>query len=149
MAAEPAYRYSYPEQRPEAKPSIRVVPGRGRKSDTLPSAVILYAKILAVVFVGFALLGFVRIGLASATVTTALSSEALSSQLEAARSTGNSLEVRESYLSNPTYIKTESAKLGMVQPSETASLSLAADIVSTDAQGNLSLSKSLAVTSQG
>ncbi len=149
MAAEPAYRYSYPQQRPETAPSIRVVPGRGRQSDSSASSVLLFAKVLAAVFVVFALLGFVRIGLASATVTTTLSTEALSTQLENARSAGNSLQVRESNLSNTTHIKTESAKLGMVQPSETAAIALPADIVATDTQGNLSLSKSLTIAAQG
>lgn len=146
-----ARAYQYPERAPERSPRIRVVPGQKptTRQETIPPSVLFVTKIMAVFFVVFALLGFVRIGLASATVTTAVSTEDVLAQIEAARSTGNELEVRESYLSNPTYLKSEAARLSMVTPTETTVISLDPDIVSTDREGNLSLVGSLKIASQG
>ncbi|MEQ3363194.1 cell division protein FtsL [Raoultibacter massiliensis] len=156
MGAAPAYRY--PERMPERSPRVRVVPG-GRpqnRPDTVSSSAIFLAKAFAVVLVVFALLGFVRIGLASATVTTALSADELSTNIDSARSEGNELEVRQSYLSNPTNVKQEAAsKLGMSEPEQALTITLEADVVATDASGNLSLASSVeaasaqAATAQG
>lgn len=147
--AAPAYRY--PERAPQRAPRIQVVPGKGRPTapKTLPSSAVLFARIVAVFFIVFALLGFVRIGLASATVTTAVATEDITTQIDSARSTGNELEVRESYLSNPTYLRSEATKLNMSEPTETGSLTLPADVVITDSAGNLSLSGSLKAATQG
>lgn len=153
--SDPALAYQYPERvperAPERSPRIRVVPGQrpNREVEELPSVVLLVAKIVAVFFVVFALLGFVRIGLASATVTTAVATEDVLEQIDYARSAGNELEVRESHLSNPTYLKAEAAKLSMTAPSETTVISLEPDVVVTDDSGNLSLVGSLKLASQG
>lgn len=145
--AAPAYRY--PEYEPKRSPRIQVVPGRGKVSDGLPSSLIMAAKILAVFLVVFALIGFARIGLASATVTTTVASEEISTQIESARSAGNNLEVRESHLSNPSYLKAEATKLKMREAGGTASLVLGEDIVKTDTEGNLSLARSLKAATLG
>lgn len=156
MGAAPAYRY--PEWIPRQSPRVRVVPGGkpSYRSDSIPSSAVFLAKVLAVAFVVFALLGFVRIGLASATVTTALSAGELSTDIDSARSEGNELEVRQSYLSNPANVKQEAAsRLGMSEPEGTLAIALAEDVVATDANGNLSLSTSIraasaqATTAQG
>ncbi len=150
--AAPAYQYRSAERAPQQfEPRIRVVPGRGagQAQNTLPSSVIFLAKVFAVILVVFALLGFVRIGLASATVTTALSSQEISTEIEAARSAGNSLEVRESYLSNPSNIRLEASKLKMAAATDASVITLPKDVVITDEQGNLSLSMSLAAATQG
>lgn len=150
--AAPAYRY--PERAPQRAPQkttpVRVVPGQGKPTtvDALPSSVIMIAKIFAVFFIVFALLGFVRIGLASATVTTAVATEEVASKIESERSAGNELEVRESYLSNPTNLKAEATKLKMGAASETGILTLSKDVVVTDSAGNLSLIGSLRAASQ-
>ncbi len=103
-----------------------------------------------ILVVVFAVVACVRIGLTSATVSTAIASENTAAQVESARSTGNDLEVQESYLTNPTYVKNiASTQLGMAAPAETTTISLADDVVATDAQGNLSLADSLAVAAQG
>lgn len=148
MGAAPAYRY--PERAPERAPRVRVVPGGkpASRTDSVSSSAIFLAKAFAAVLVVFALLGFVRIGLASATVTTALAADELSTNISSARSEGNELEVRQSYLSNPSSVKQEAAsRLGMSEPSEALTITLGEDVVATDANGNLSLSASVQAAS--
>ena len=48
-------------------------------------------------------------------------------------------------MSNPTNLQRETEGLGMVPATEIAAITLPEDVVQTDADGNLSLSKSLAV----
>lgn len=147
----PAYRYT--ERAPKPAPDIHVVPGRGRQADTdtLSSSVLFLAKAFAVLMVVFAVLGFVRIGLASATVNTAVATEEVSSQIDSVRSAGNDLEVRDSHLSNSSNIKSQASDLKMAEATEVTVINLPADVVTTDAAGNLSLSGSLkaAALSQG
>lgn len=139
--------------RPERQrtPDISVMPGRRQQaqSQPLPSSIIFLAKTIAVVLVVLALLGCVRITLSSATVTTALETRELSSQIDSARSEGNSLEVAQSSLSNPTRIKDAATQLGMSAPAYVATIDLSGDVVVIDAAGNLSLSGSAAVLAQG
>ena len=153
MAGAPAYRYQEParapRRAPQQSPRIKVVPGKGRQaSEGLSPTILAIAKVSAVMLVLFALMGFVRIGLASATVSTAVSSSELSSQIENARSQGNDLEVKQSFLSNPTSIKQQASDLKMAE-GEAVSLTLSKDIVSTDGRGNLSLSQSIKALAQG
>lgn len=147
--AAPAFSYNYPERRPERpqRPPVRVVPGRRTVTQTqgVPSAVILLAKIAAVVLVLGSLLCFARIGLASAAVTTSLESQQLSSQISNARSGGNNLEVVQSSLSNPTHVKTEASRLEMVAPETVGTITLGTDVVAVDSQGDLSLSESMRI----
>ena len=148
MGAAPAYRY--PERIPEQSPRVRVVPGGkpSKNPDSIPSSAVFLAKVFAAVLVVFALLGFVRIGLASATVTTALSADEISTSIDSARSEGNELEVRQSYLSNPANVKQEAAsRLGMAEPGEALTITLGEDVVATDANGNLSLASSVEAAS--
>lgn len=146
----PAYRYT--ERAPKPAPRIQVVPGRGRQVDTktLSSSVIFIAKAFAVLMVVFAILGFVRIGLASATVNTAVATEEVATQIDSARSTGNDLEVRDSYLSSSQNVKSQAADLKMTEAANVAIITLPQDVVVTDSSGNLSLSGSLkAASAQG
>lgn len=147
-SAAPAYRQ--PERAPQKSPRIRVVPGRGipQAPDTIPTSIITLAKLFAAILVVFALLAFLRIGLASATVTTAVAAEEVSAEIESLRSKGSNLEVTESNLSNPTYIKSEATKLNMVTPAESTVVTLSQDVVATDASGNLSLAASLKAAAQ-
>jgi len=150
--AAPAYRYDYPERPAPQFPRVRVIPGDGQQGRTkgLSPTLVAFARISAIVLVVFALLGFFRVGLASATVTTALSAEEVSAKIESARSLGNELEVREGYLSNPTYLKVEASKLHMGAGEAPVTITLPEDMVKTDEAGALSLSLSLrAVAQQG
>lgn len=98
----------------------------------------------------FTVLGFVRVALTSAAVTANIVTEQVSSQVDSARASGNALEVKESALSNPTYVKNYAqTQLGMSAPASVESLVLGADEVAVDENGSLSLSKSLAVAAQG
>ena len=143
--AAPAYKYSYPEREMPRAPRIQVIPGSGQQErrSYLSPGLVTFAKFLAVAFVVFALFGFARIWLSSATVTTALSSEEVAGKIENARSYGSELEVREGYLSNPTYLRVEAAKLNMGAANNQAAIMLPEDIVKTDESGSLSLSLSL------
>lgn len=148
MGAAPAYSY-YPERAPERAPRerISVVPGRGTRtqSPTLPSSVIFLAKVAAIVLVVVSLVGFVRIGLASAAVTTSMEAKELKSDISTARSDGAALEVSQSSLTNPTHVKQEAKALKMSEPETVGVIDLAKDVVVTEADGTLSLSKSVAV----
>lgn len=148
MGAAPAYSY-YPERAPERAPRerISVVPGRGTRTSTptLPSGVVFLAKAAAVVLVVVALVGFARITLSAAAVTTSMQTQELKNNISAARSDGASLEVSQSLLSNPTHVKQQATGLKMSAPETVGVIELEKDIVVTDENGALSLSKSVAV----
>ncbi|MEG1512445.1 MAG: cell division protein FtsL [Raoultibacter sp.] len=150
--AAPAYRYDYPERnpRPQRGVQVRVVPGRGKTThqNALSPQIIVIAKIGAAALLVLALIGFARIALVSATVTTALASEEVAAQIATVRSASNDLEVAQSHLSNPSYVKQAAASLSMGAATGSAALTLPADIVLTDESGNLSLSQSLAAATQ-
>jgi hypothetical protein len=55
--------------------------------------------------------------------------------------------VEQSKLSNPTRIKSEADKIGMVTPASTTFIDISDDIVETDQSGALSLSASVEAAS--
>lgn len=152
MGAAPAYSY-YPERAPQRAPQraprtrISVVPGQGPRTQapSLPSSVVLLATAVAVVLVVVSLVAFARITLSSATVATSVQAQELSSQIDDARSSGASLEVSQSLLTNPTYLKQQAAGLGMAAPEAVETIDVGVDVVACDDAGNLSLSKSVAL----
>ncbi|MDO4290141.1 MAG: cell division protein FtsL [Eggerthellaceae bacterium] len=152
MSAVPAYDLydstarAYERER-FAESDISVVPGRGRQPRTegVSSSVVTVAKVVAVVLVALALLGAARVALSSAAVAAALEAQQYESQIDEARVEGSKLEVTQSALSNSTHVKEQAAALGMAVPDEVASITLAEDVVKTDAEGNLSLSQSARV----
>lgn len=150
--AAPAYRYDYARQsapRPQRGAQVRVVPGR-RPAESISPRVIAAAKVFMVALAVMAIVACVRIGMAAATVNTMIESQTISSQTDSLRSNSSNLEVKESTLSNPSYVKNvASTQLGMAAASETDTLVLGEDVVSVDDSGNLSLSQSLAVAAQG
>lgn len=147
MAAQRAYRYDYAyEAQPARTPDFRVVPGRGKRAETLDPTILRVLRIALAVLVAFTVLGCVRVAFASATVSASMEGSKISADIESARSTGNSLEVQETSLSNTTYLKNYAKKnLDMIEPAAVESLVLPADVVAVDEAGNLSLSKSLSV----
>lgn len=91
-----------------------------------------------------------RVLLSAASVTTTIATDELSTQIANERTLGNDLEVQQSQLSNSTHIRSAAEGLGMAAPAATESIELGADVVATDASGNLSLSGSLSsMASQG
>ena len=94
----------------------------------------------AIVLVVVAALCFARIALTNATVSTMIESDALSAQISEARSTGTSLEMEQSTLSNTAAINSAAKRLGMTAPYEVGTIALSPDVVATDANGSLSLS---------
>lgn len=136
-----AYRYdTYPDYAPSpARPDVRVV--RGGASEEKPKSLfVTAATMLAVVMVVFTVLCFARIVLTNETVTTLIQSDSLSSQIAEARSTGVSLEMEQSVLSNPSAIKASAKSLGMTTPAEVGTIALTPDVVAVNGDGQLSLS---------
>lgn len=123
---------------------VRAGGARNVESKALPGVAVMAIKAMAAFVVVFALVGVGRISLSSISVAAAIEANQLSQDIYAAREAGNSLEVEQSMLSNPTRIKTEATKLGMNEPSQTHFIVLPEDVVVTDAEGNLSLSGSIA-----
>jgi cell division protein FtsL len=150
MSAQPAYMM-YPERVQErpTRERISVVPGS--RTARAPQAVtpVLVLKIVLPVMIALMLVAVSYLFISAATVKTSMQAQALSSQIDEARSTGTSLEVTESLLSNPTRVRQQAEALGMSAPSEVGSISMAADVVVTDESGSLSLSGSVNVVASG
>ena len=141
--AQQAYRFdSYPDFPAESLKSrdIRAMRTGTREQSSATSLFITAAKLAAIVLVVIAALSFARIALTSATVSTMIESDAISGEIADARSTGVSLEMEQSVLSNTSAIKQAATRLGMAAPYEVGTIELAPDVVATDAAGNLSLS---------
>ena len=130
MSAQPAYSL-YPQRVPESRPRTRisVVPGQRSRTTSAPASAITPA--------------LARLGLAAATVTTSMQSQELSSQIDDARATGSSLEVTQSLLSNSSRVRSQAEKLGMAAPAEVGTITMPEDVVSTNDDGSLSLSRSV------
>lgn len=133
-----SYDYSY-----DRELEVRAGGARNAKPQTMPATAAMAIKAMAVFVVVFAMVGMGRISLSSMSVAAAIEANQLSQDIYAAREAGNSLEVEQSTLSNPTRIKTEAKKLAMSEPDQTHFMVLPEDIVVTDAEGNLSLSGSI------
>lgn len=151
--AEPAYRsHAFNEEayapRGERRLSVERA-GRPERSST-PILVTL-AKMAAIVLVVITALSFARIALTNAAVVTMIESDTLSSQIADARTTGVSLEMEQSVLSNTSAIKAAAKRLGMATPYEVGSIILTPDVVATASDGSLSLSGTVGklVESQG
>ena len=130
-------------------PSISVVPGAGRRASVeegLSAAVLSLAKICAVACIVIAVIAVGRVAITSATAACALETKAIEHDIETARTEGSDLEVAQSVLSKPSRIKAQAASLGMAAPTAEYSdqITLPDDVVSVDAEGNLSLSDSVA-----
>ena len=82
----------------------------------------------------------VRIALTSATVSTMIESDALSTQIAEARSVGTGFEMEQSGLTSTSVLKGAAKRMGMTTPYEVGAIALPADVVATDADGNLSFS---------
>ena len=161
MAGAPAYRYDYAasaqvapaHSHPERQnPPLHVVRGRKSVSNPVISDISVVAvKAILVCMVLFLIFGFVQVGLASAAYSTASKASALRSEIADARSVGESLAVQKSLISSPNNVRaTAQDSLGMAAPVSAATITLPADIVQTDAAGNLSFSQSIAqVAAQG
>ena len=143
-SAQPAYRmFAYPEYAPERarRANVRVLPGRvPRTSETAAPSIATIARAIAVVLVFAAVLAFARIALTSATVSTLIESDTLSSEISEARSFGTSLEMQQSVLTSKQALDSAVKRLGMVPVYDIQTISLGADVVAVDTQGNLSLS---------
>ena len=142
--AQQAYRLdAFPMYEPgrvrSSQSDVRVVRGGANAQPTV-NILVESAKMAAIVLVVVAALCFARIALTNATVSTMVESDALSAQISEARSTGTSLEMEQSTLSNTAAINSAAKRLGMTAPYEVGTIALSPDVVATDANGSLSLS---------
>ena len=142
--AQQAYRLdTFPMYEPgrarSSQSYMRVVRG-GANAQPSVNILVEIAKMAAIVLVVVAALCFARIALTNATVSTMIESDALSAQISEARSTGTSLEMEQSTLSNTAAINSAAKRLGMTAPYEVGTIALSPDVVATDANGSLSLS---------
>ena len=142
--AQQAYRLdTFPMYEPgrarSSQSDMRVVRG-GANAQPSVNILVEIAKMAAIVLVVVAALCFARIALTNATVSTMIESDALSTQISEARSTGTSLEMEQSTLSNTAAINSAAKRLGMTAPYEVGTIALSPDVVATDANGSLSLS---------
>ena len=142
--AQPAYRLdTYPDFSYEApaRPDLRA--HRSPETSSSTKLLVTAAKMAAVVLVVVAALAFARIALTNATVVTMIETDSISSQITQARSSGVSLEMEQSVLSNSSAISAAAKRLGMAAPEEVGMIALTPDIVATEGNGDLSLSKTV------
>ncbi|MGI6591188.1 MAG: cell division protein FtsL [Eggerthellaceae bacterium] len=143
-----AYQYGSTAPEPRHEQTVRVIRGRRHQVETLDGRLIAFAKIGLAVLLAFAVLGCVRVGLTSLAVSSSIATSQIESNIDTAKAEGTALEVEQSKLTNPSAVKKAAAKMGMTTPVSTETLKLSADVVATDDEGNLSLSKSLAVAAK-
>lgn len=99
---------------------------------------------LAIYVIAFVcIVGAINVTLSAATLASTKEASSVTQEIEQARQSGKELEVKLGSLSNPTRIKEEATKLGMVEATETIKIDLSNDIVALDDNGNLSLNKSI------
>ena len=137
--AAPAYSYE-----PQRRPRVEVVPGRRPAEERDLQAIRSLAFCVAAALVVVALLAGVRVALTAATVQTSLASQEISAEIEAQRSSGNTLEVTSSVMSSTSRIEQEASALGMAAADSLVSIVLEEDVVVCDEAGNLSLTASVA-----
>ena len=152
MAAEPAYRLGNlaeafagaPSSAPGSDPERRFgVQRTGSPAQTTTPILVTAAKMAVIVLVVVTALAFARIALTNATVVTMIEADSISSQITQARSSGVSLEMEQSVLSNTSAIKAAAKRLGMAAPYEVETIALTPDIVATGDDGALSLSETV------
>ena len=140
--AERAYRtpaYVEPAQSSQRRRNLRVDRTGSPEQSATPLLVTL-ARMAAIILVLITALSFARIALTNATVVTMIESDAISSQIADARTSGVSLEMEQTVLTNSSAIKVAAKRLGMAAPYEVGSIILPADVVATTGDGALSLS---------
>ena len=152
-ASQPAYVHgsAAPDLRRQGNPDVNVMPGRrnGVNHAGVPESIFGVVGVVFAVAIVIAIFACARVLLSAASVTTTIATDELSTQIANERTLGNDLEVQQSQLSNSTHIRSAAEGLGMA-PAATESIELGADVVATDASGNLSLSGSLSsMASQG
>ena len=158
MNTRPHYRASYgdyvhgtvvPEASPARKNRFEVIHGTGTSRDVevAPRRLMTYTLVAILVIVLMAAVSVTRIMLVNASQNEIMAANELSAQIEITRKSANDLEVQQSYLSADSHIRNAAAQLNMEAPVTTTSITLGADVVVTDAAGNLSLSGSLAAMS--
>lgn len=103
---------------------------------------------VAILILTFTLLCVARVSLSSATVATAMENQEMSNQISTARTEGSSLEIAQSKLAAPSRVKEQAASMGMASPNDVMMIDLSGDVVKTDSNGDLSLSRSIAAATQ-
>ncbi len=144
------YGSTAPSSLTQQEPDFEVIRGNrtGSVTQTLSRQVIKMCIAAAVILVFIACVGMVRVQLMIASQDQCIAANELSTQISSTRKSANELEVQQSYMSNTTHIRTAATQLNMEAPASVVTLSLAADVVVTDAAGNLSLAGTLSALAQ-
>ena len=127
---------------------VRVIKPR-RLENTISKRFTKFARIAILVGLFLGAILFARLGLQAATIGVMSQSDEVEAQIGQVRTDSVNLEVEKSTASNHTNLKKAAKKLGMTNPTYTETLELEDDIVAYDEEGELSLSDSLAVASEG
>lgn len=140
----PAYEPSVPQR--HTSPRVRVVPGTRRAPEVYPG--LRRALLVCVALVSLLVcIACIRVAITAATVQTQIAQQDMHAEVKLLRSDSAALEVQKSMLSSTTVIKEKAASLGLVDASAPETLTLKPDVVSYNAQGDLSLSATLAAIS--
>lgn len=151
MSAVRAYDYDDMRDSRASRPGsqrVRVIKPR-RRDDSFSKGFSKFTRIALIVGVFVGLILFARLGLQSMTIGVMSQSDEINAKIEEVRTESVNLEVEKSTASSPTNLKKAAKKLGMMNPYYTETLELEDDVVAYDEEGNLSLSDSLAVASEG
>lgn len=140
---ERAYQPSRPRVRVTTNPQFAARPA-AQPSGVSALTVALVAGALIVVAAIFA---FVHVWLDAESITLSVQSEAVSSELATIRHEGSLLEVEVGTLANPSRVQSGAQDMGMISPEDATIIYLSADVVATDASGNLSLAQTAKVLS--
>ncbi|MCI9129882.1 MAG: hypothetical protein HFJ65_06210 [Eggerthellaceae bacterium] len=145
MSPRPAYNYGSTARKLRQEPasparSLEVVQGGRRAEEHASNGVVLFARALIILIVGFALIGCVRISLSSATVAAAMEASQIDDQISEAREVGSQLEVTQSSLANPTRVKRDALAIGMRAPATNSFIDITGDVVVRGQDGRLLLS---------
>lgn len=121
------------------------MPGQRTRSAAPASTVTpgLVLKAAIIVMAVLALVGIASLTLSAATVTTSMQPRRFPARSTMPALQGSSLEVTQSLLSNSTRVRMQAEKLGMAAPAEVGTINMPEDVVSTNDDGSLSLSRSV------
>lgn len=105
----------------------------------------MYCFKLAIVFlIGLGAIAFIRVWLTASTTSTLIQNQKVTAQISTARSTGDTLEVKQAALANPSRIASvATTQLGMVPGSSVSYMQITDDVVATDTDGDISVSGSV------
>lgn len=155
-AAAPARRkYSSPASNParterrsnrSSKVDVRVV--RGNKRQGIGERLRPFAKPFIALAVVLLVASIAKVTVVGFSYNTAQQTSELRTQISDLESETTSLTIQKSLVASPTNLRDKAEKFGMSAAESSETIKLSKDVVKTDAEGNLSLSLSLAAVAK-